>query len=56
MDAVGARRFCRSEHRVGVEVGCGGGRPAADLDGRVGIFNMLGARVDLAVHRDGVEA
>ena len=56
MDAVGARRPRGREHRVGVEVGCGGGRPAADLDGRVGIFNMLGARVGLAVHRDGVEA
>ena len=54
--AVGARRPRGREHRVGVEVGRRRRRPAADLDGHVCIFNMLGARVGLAVHRDGVEA
>ena len=56
MDAVGARRPRSREHSVGVEVGCGGGRPGADLDGNVGELHVLGARVGLAVHRDGVEA
>ena len=56
MDAVGARRARSLEHRVGVEVGRCGGGPAADLDGHVCIFNMLGARAGLAVHRDGVES
>ena len=56
MDAVGARRPRGREHRVGVEVGRRRRRPAADLDGFVGIFYMLGARVGLAVGRDGVES
>ena len=56
MDAVGARRPRGREHRVGVEVGCGGGRPAADLDRHVGELHVLRARVGLAVHCDGVEA
>jgi len=54
--AVGARRPRGREHRVGVEVGCGGGRPVADLDGRIRKFHVFRARVGLAVHRDGVEA
>ena len=56
MDAVGARRPRSREHRVGVEVGRRRRRPAADLDGRVSELDMLGARVGLAVDRDGVEA
>ena len=56
MDAVGARRPRGREHRVGVEVGGGGGRPAADLDRHIRKFHVLGARVGLAVDRDGVEA
>ena len=45
-----------SEHCVGVEVGRCGGGPAADLDRDVSEFDMLGARVGLAVDRDRVEA
>ena len=56
MDAVGARRPRGREHRVGVEVGRRRRRPAADLDGRVGVRHVLRARVGLAVDRDGVEA
>ena len=56
MDAVGARRPRGREHRVGVEVGRRRRRPAADLDGRIRKFHVLGARVGLAVDRDGVEA
>ena len=56
MDAVGTRRPRCFQHRVGVEVGCGGGRPAADLDRNISKLDVLGARVGLAVHRDGLEA
>ena len=56
MDAVGARRPRCFQHRVGVEVGRRRRRPAADLDGRVGERHVLGARIGLAVDRDGVEA
>ena len=56
MDAVGARRARGREHRVGVEVGRRRRRPAANLDGLVGELDVLGARVGLAVDRDGVEA
>mmetsp|Transcript_25626 Transcript_25626/g.66528 ORF Transcript_25626/g.66528 Transcript_25626/m.66528 type:complete len:226 (-) Transcript_25626:346-1023(-) len=56
MDAVGARRPRGLQHRVGVEVGCGGGRPAADLDCLISELHVLRARVGLAVDRDRVEA
>ena len=56
MDAVGARRARGLEHCVGVEVGRRRRRPAADLDGNVGEFDMFSARVGIAVDRDGVEA
>jgi hypothetical protein len=54
--AVGARRARSLEHRVGVEVGRRRRRPAADLDRHISKLDMLGARVGLAVDRDGVEA
>jgi hypothetical protein len=56
MDAVGARRARGREHRVGVEVGRRRRRAAADLDRLISKLHVLGARVGLAVHRDGVEA
>ena len=56
MDAVGARRLCRRQHRVGVEVGRRRRGPAADLDRGISKLHVLRARVGLAVDRDRVEA
>ena len=49
MDAVGARRARRFEHRVGVEVGRRRRRPAADLDRNVGELHVLGARASASL-------
>ncbi len=56
MDAIGARRPRGREHCVGVEVGRRRRRPAADLDCLVCKLHVLGARVGLAVDRDGVKS